>query len=302
MAEETGLELYARTARRSAGLVIRDYSTSFGMASRLLTSEVRWQIGAIYGVVRLADEVVDGPAEAAGVPVDERRAMLDALEQEVETALERRFSTNLLVHAFQDAASVAAFGPELTRPFFASMRRDLDPVDLTDEAELDEYVYGSAEVVGLMCLAAFLADTPAPNHVRERLDAGARALGSAFQRVNFVRDLAADADGLGRRYLPQLDPAHPTEEAKHAVLDRIDADLATAEATLPLLPRDARRAVGAAHGLFAALSRRLRQTPADRLRRGPDPRAPAGARSGCAVPESAGNHHRHRVPLVPPCR
>lgn len=267
MAEETGLALYARTARRSAALVIRDYSTSFGLASRLLAPRVRWQIGAIYGVVRLADEVVDGPAHAAGVPVEERRRMLDALEREVEAALTRRFSTNLLVHAFQDAAAVAAFGPELTRPFFASMRRDLDPVDLTDEAELDEYVYGSAEVVGLMCLAAFLADAPPTPGERARLDAGARALGSAFQRVNFVRDLAADADGLGRRYLPRLDPAHPTEEAKHAVLDRIDADLAIAEATLPLLPRDARRAVGAAHGLFAALSRRLRATPAERLRR-----------------------------------
>ena len=102
MAEETGLDLYARTARRQSALVLRDYSTSFGLASRLLAPAARWQIGAIYGVVRLADEVVDGPADAAGVPVAERRAMLDALEVEVEAAIGRRYSTNMLVHAFQD--------------------------------------------------------------------------------------------------------------------------------------------------------------------------------------------------------
>lgn len=265
MAGETGIALYDRTAMRTAATVLHDYSTSFGLASRLLPRTVRGHIGAIYGLVRVADEVVDGPAEQAGVDAAGRRALLDGLESELEAALPRGFSANLIVHAFVVTARETGIDTSLTRPFFASMRRDLEPVAFATESELAEYVHGSAEVVGLMCLAAFLADEPVDAARRAELEAGAIRLGAAFQKVNFLRDLAADAEGLGRRYLPGLDPAAPTEHAKHAALDDIDADLAAAAAVIPMLPRGARRAVAAAHGFFAELAARLRSTPAARL-------------------------------------
>lgn len=262
----TGLDLYTATASRACQVVLRDYSTSFGMASRLLPRPVRARIAAIYALVRLADEIVDGPASEAGVDSAQRRRLLDELESEVEAALERGFSTNLVVHAFQYSARRTGFGVRETRPFFASMRRDLDPVNFTDPDELARYVHGSAEVVGLMCLQAFLADERVEQGARQQMEEGAKRLGAAFQKVNFVRDLAADADGLGRRYLPLLDPAAPTESGKNAVLDDVDADLAAAARTIPLLPRGARQSVAAAHGFFAELSRALRATPAEQLR------------------------------------
>jgi 15-cis-phytoene synthase len=134
------------------------------------------------------------------------------------------------------------------------MRTDLDTAD-HDDASHDAYVYGSAEVVGLMCLQVFVnAGRPHPVVPSPRLVSGARRLGAAFQDVNFVRDLDDDAARLGRDYLAGA----AGDDRRTAVLDRIDADLAAAAAVVPLLPADCRRAVTAAHDLFAALSARLR--------------------------------------------
>jgi phytoene/squalene synthetase len=146
-----------------------------------------------------------------------------------------------------------------------------------DDESFRRYVHGSAEVVGLMCLRIFVREAPAPYSDDElaTLEAGARALGAAFQKVNFLRDLAADAGTLGRSYFPGIDVATLSEEQKTALVDDIDVDLAAAGATLPLLPRSSRRAVTLAHGLFAELNRRIRATPASRLAstrvRVPDP-------------------------------
>lgn len=259
----TGLALYDRTAGAAAAAVISAYSTSFSLASRLLGSRVRGHVRNVYALVRVADEVVDGPAAAAGLPPAGTRALLDELESETLGALRRGFSTNLVVHAFALTARECGIGPELVDPFFAAMRTDLD-IRRHDAASHDVYVYGSAEVVGLMCLRVFLGagcrvDTdPAAAAL---LTDGARRLGAAFQDVNFLRDLPDDADRLGRDYLGVADAAGRT-----AVLDRIDADLATARTAIPLLPEDCRRAVTAAHDLFAALSARLRRTDDDRRR------------------------------------
>ncbi|MGX5696129.1 phytoene/squalene synthase family protein [Agromyces soli] len=265
MNAQTALELYDRTAVEGAARIISAYSTSFGLASRLCDRDARRHLADIYALVRIADEVVDGPAEAAGLDESRRRALLDRLEAETEQALHEGYSANLVVHAFAGTARVTGFGAELTQPFFASMRMDLDPIDFSDEAELDAYVYGSAEVIGLMCLRAFSAGLE-PDPVRdERWERGARALGSAFQRVNFLRDLADDYGERGRRYFPGVDPAHLGEDDKHRILDRIDEELAIAGAVVPELPAGSRRAVAAAHALFGELSARLRRTPAAAL-------------------------------------
>jgi phytoene/squalene synthetase len=260
----TDLVTYSDAAHAGAATIIRAYSTSFGLATRLLAPQVRPRVEDVYALVRVADEIVDGAAAEAGLDLDDQRALLDALEDDTERAMRTGYSANLVVHAFAVTARATGIGPELTRPFFSSMRRDLSPVDFTAE-ELREYVYGSAEVVGLMCLQVFLADHPVPEQTRRRLEAGARRLGAAFQKINFLRDLAVDWTELGRSYFPGIDPARLTERQKLALVVDIDCDLGAAADVIPELPDNCRRAITAAHGLFAELSDRIRATPAAEL-------------------------------------
>ena len=262
----TPLERYGRAAARSSAVVIGEYSTSFGLAVRLLPRRTRAHIRNVYALVRLADEVVDGVAAAAGVPEARIAAALDALEEDTYAAMESGYSTNLVVHAFAATARAVGIERAIVTPFFTSMRMDLQRATHTD-ASFAEYVDGSAEVVGLMCLRAFLADAPprTPAEVAV-LESGARRLGAAFQKVNFLRDLAADADGLGRAYFPGVDVRHLDEPTKERLLQDIDADLAAAARALPLLEPGPRRAVALAHGLFAELALRIRATPAPVLR------------------------------------
>jgi len=256
------LALYDRVAEETASIVIRRYSTSFGLASRLLGPGVRQHVENIYALVRVADEIVDGGAEEAGVDTIGAGRALNELERETELAMDVGFSSNLVVHAFALTARETGFGSELTAPFFESMRMDLSAKQ-HDQASFERYVYGSAEVVGLMCLRAFVlgetvADLP-------RLETGARALGAAFQKVNFLRDLAADFETLGRSYFPDVNVSTFTEEEKVRLLDDIDADLSVSAAVVPELPASSRRAVALAQSLFAELSVRLRRTSADQL-------------------------------------
>ena len=261
------LGLYDTVAQRAAQVVVREYSTSFGLATRLLAEPSRTRIRNVYALVRLADEVVDGAASEAGADgaADE---LLTDLERETERATASGYSTNVLVHAFARTAREAGIGPDLTRPFFASMRMDLHRT-VHDADSLREYVYGSAEVVGLMCLRVFLLDVPVDDRepAYARLTPGARALGAAFQKINFLRDLADDSDRLGRSYFVDVDPARLTEAQKAAILADIDADLRLARQALPGLPPSARRAVALAYGLFAELTRRLERTPAEQITR-----------------------------------
>jgi 15-cis-phytoene synthase len=254
---------YDRVADDSAALVIGSYSSSFGLASRLLGEPVRRHVRNVYALVRVADEMVDAPRP--GVDADQQAVALDTLEAETLDALRVGVSSNLVVHAFARTASDCGITPDLVQPFFASMRTDLERRE-HDEESLAVYVHGSAEVVGLMCLRAFLAAEPdrAPRY--DRLAPGACRLGAAFQKVNFLRDLGEDADVLGRRYLPGLDPAHLDEAGRDRWLDEIDADLRAAAAVVPHLPRSSRVAVCAAHDLFAELSARLRATAPHELR------------------------------------
>ena len=286
------LTLYDEVAERTASLVIRRYSTSFGMASRLLGDGIRQSVENIYALVRVADEIVDGGAEEAGLDRLQAGRLLNAYEAETERALDEGYSADLVVHAFARTARAAGFGPELTRPFFASMRADLSQTE-HDAESFTAYVYGSAEVVGLMCLRVFVREASRPYTSAEvaTLESGARALGAAFQKINFLRDLAADHDKLGRSYFPGVDVTRLTEDEKNTLLDDIDADLARGAAALPLLPRGSRRAVALAQRLFADLSRRVRRTPAEVLIRTrvrvPDPvklRIALGAMTGGGRP------------------
>jgi phytoene synthase len=258
------LPLYDATAEAASSVVIDRYSTSFGLASRLLTKDTREHIKNVYALVRVADEVVDGPATEAGLDPALARTVLDELEFDTERAMEHGFSVNPVVHAFARTARTTGFGPELTKPFFASMRMDLEQTE-HDQASFDTYVYGSAEVVGLMCLRAFVYRAGTPTFDATVLVDGARALGAAFQKVNFLRDLHADFEVLGRSYFPGVDLRSFDEATKTRLVDDVQADLDTAARTVPLLPKDARQAVGLAHALFQELNDRIAATPATRL-------------------------------------
>lgn len=261
---DTRMNLYTQVAQETASQVIRRYSTSFGLASRILDASTRQHIDNIYSLVRLADEVVDGVATEAGVDLDTAGVLLDQLEAETERAMASGYSTNLIVHAFSHTARQVGIEVELTRPFFHSMRMDLHQTEHTPETFAD-YVYGSAEVVGLMCLDVFLHGRPVSPEDKATMVAGARALGAAFQKVNFLRDLRADFLALGRSYFPDVTPDSLDEATKHRLLDDIDNDLTHSAAALRLLPPTPRKAVALAHALFDELGRRLRRTPASEV-------------------------------------
>ena len=260
-AEARARTLYDRVAAETAHIVIHRYSTSFGLASRLLGGRVRGHVENIYALVRLADEVVDGVAASAGLDAVAIAALLDTLERDTLAAMRVGYSTNLIVHAFALTAREVGFGPDLVEPFYASMRADLSATEHTPES-FDAYVYGSAEVVGLMCLDAFLQGHTTTDAQHAQLVDGARHLGAAFQKINFLRDLSADFAGLGRSYFPGVDVTTFDEQQKQSILLDIENDLRIARASLPLLPASSRRAVALAQGLFAELTRRLRETPA----------------------------------------
>lgn len=263
----TPRSLYDSVSEASSAVVIREYSSSFGLASRLLAEPVRTQVRNIYALVRVADEIVDNPDPALGR--DARARMLDWLQDDVRQSLETGYSGNLVVHAFARTAVATGIEDEIVEPFFASMRMDLDTTT-HDQASFDRYVYGSAEVVGLMCLRAFLAAPDARHPVvaeYDQLAPGAQRLGAAFQKLNFVRDLADDHDLLRRSYFPGLEVEAFCDADRDRILDDIDADLDAAAEVLPHLPASSRRAVRAAHATFAELACRLRATPAAGIRR-----------------------------------
>lgn len=257
----TGLALYTKAAESAASAVIDAYSTSFGIAVSLLNKKYRQHVANIYALVRVADEIVDGSAAEAGA---DSSKILDELEAHVYEAIEAKYSANLIVHAFAHTANYAGIGKDLIQPFFHSMRMDLTQTK-HDQKSFEEYVYGSAEVIGLMCLNVFLVGETRTEGARSVLVAGARALGSAFQKVNFLRDLGADKDGLGRSYFPDIDPKALTNEERDALVLDIQGELKKAAKTLPLLPAGARRAVGVAQMLFQSLNDIISITPASRI-------------------------------------
>lgn len=259
---ETSLALYDAAAVDAAATVIKRYSNSFGAGARLLAPATRSHIASIYAMVRVADEIVDTYRG------DDAGAQLDAFEAEVHAAMGSGFSTNLIAHAFALTARECGIGQDLTVPFFESMRMDLSVTEHTP-ASFDRYVYGSAEVIGEMCLNAFIASEtvkgkrlPAPSpEVRE----GARRLGAAYQKVNFLRDIAMDDGTLGRTYFPGITAANLSDEALAGLVADCKADIVAAEACLPALPRRARIAVQTTVDIYARLLRKISRTPAQAL-------------------------------------
>lgn len=251
-------------AVRSAGSVIACYSTSFSLASSLLGPETRPHIRNLYAVVRIADEIVDGVAAEAGLDSAEIAKTLDRFEADTFSAIEQKFSPNPALHAFAHTARTCGIDPEHLRAFFTSMRADLTP-GVHTRTSREEYVFGSAEVIGLMCLSIFTYRKQFSDRAQGTCTTAARHLGRAFQLINFLRDYHTDDTALGRRYLDL------TEESKAELIAEIRADLKIALLGIPVLPLTARTGVYASYLLFEDLTNRLAaaslaEIQADRVR------------------------------------
>jgi phytoene/squalene synthetase len=245
------MDLYDQAARESARRLTMRYSTSFSLASKLFDKRIRDDIYAIYGLVRIADEIVD-TYRGADAP-----ELLAAMQAETYAAIRRGYSADMIIHAFAATARRYGIGEELIRPFFESMAMDLEPGGY-DRLRYEHYIYGSAEVVGLMCLRVFVGDDE-QRYIE--LSPGARALGAAYQKVNFLRDLAADR-AIGRNYFPELQSKPLGEPDKLAIIQDIEKDFATADAYIERLPRTAKRAVRTSYIYYSRLLDKLRTTPA----------------------------------------
>ena len=246
------MELYTQTAFELSKHLTLRYSTSFGISSRLFQADIQPAIYAIYGLVRIADEIVDTYQQS------DSAQRLDALEQETYRAITTHYSPNPIVHAFAMTCAEHQIEHELIEAFFTSMRMDLTPRDYT-EADYATYIYGSAEVIGLMCLTIF---TKGDITQYQALTSGARALGAAYQKVNFLRDMAADHQERGRLYFPGVTFESFTEADKQAIIADIDADFATALPYLKQLPRSSKKATVLSYRYYSLLLKTLKNTPA----------------------------------------
>ena len=241
------MDLYKRVSYELSRTLTLRYSSSFSLSSRLFSRSVRQDIYAIYGLVRIADEIVDSYIGA------DQLTLLNDMEAEVYEAIERGYSTNPIVHAFAVTARRYEVDSVLIAPFFDSMRMDLAPLTYTDE-KYHAYIYGSAEVIGLMCLRVFCQND---DNQYEALADGAKHLGAAYQKVNFLRDVASDYSDRGRTYFPGISYETFSEKEKQAIIESIKNDLKAAQPSLDQLPKNSRAAVMLSVTYYQQLSKRL---------------------------------------------
>lgn len=250
------MELYAATSYEVSKLVTEKYSTSFSMSTRLFDVSIRPAIYAVYGLVRIADEIVDTYRG------HDAEVLLRQLELQTYAAIERGYDTNPIIHAFALTARRYTIGREIIEPFFESMAMDLQPTSY-DETLYETYIYGSAEVVGLMCLRVFCEND---EQQYQSLAPGARALGSAYQKINFLRDVAADYKELGRLYFPNTTYEILDEAAKNGIITDIEKDISLAKEYIQKLPQTSQKAVRLSLLYYGELLKKLKTTPAQTLK------------------------------------
>ena len=251
------MELYDKVAYKASRDLTLAYSTSFSKSIGLFDISIQSHIFAIYGLVRIGDEIVDT------YKGNDQQELLDALEAETYAAIKRGYSANPIVHAFARTAKQYGIGKTLLRPFFASMAMDIEPPEYTQEI-YEKYIDGSAEVVGLMSLRVFIGED---KKAYEKLEKGARALGAAYQKINFLRDMAADYKELHRIYFPGTTYDSFSDNDKDNIVEDIQNDLATARKSLVKLPTSSRHAVELSLAYYEALLEKLRRTPAATLKK-----------------------------------
>jgi 15-cis-phytoene synthase len=248
-------DLYTQTSIECSALITRRYSTSFSLGIRLLSKEIRNDIFSIYGFVRLADEIVDTYQDKN--PVEELRL----LREETFRAIRKGISFNPVLQAFQDTVNSYNISHEYIDAFLFSM--ELDLTDQTyDQALYETYIYGSAEVVGLMCLKVFCQKNEALFHT---LVDPARKLGSAFQKVNFLRDIKSDLVDRKRVYFPGLDINQFSESQKQKIEKEIEEEFRVAQKGIDRLPFNSRKGVQLALNYYKGLLQKIAESQPSEL-------------------------------------
>ena len=247
--------LFDSTAFSISHLVTRRYSTSFSMGIRAFAPEFRKPVYAVYGFVRFADEIVDSFHEF------NKPLLLKRFTEDTFTAITEKVSLNPILHSFQKTVNEYNIDHELIRRFLQSMEMDLVQKDY-DKSQFDEYILGSAEVVGLMCLKIFCY----PNDsLYEKLKPLAMQLGSAYQKVNFLRDLRTDYLTLGRSYFPNINLSTFSEDNKKSIVQDIENDFRISLTGIMQLPKTVQYGVLLSYMYYAALLQKINKTPAANL-------------------------------------
>lgn len=250
-------QLFDHVSYACSKIVTQSYSTSFSIATKMLDSSIRDDIYNIYGFVRFADEIVDTFHEY------NKEALFEGFEEDLNDALEQRISLNPILNAFQSTYHKYQIPEHLVRSFMKSMRMDLTKKIYASHEEYKEYIYGSADVVGLMCLKVFVLGD---EERYEELKDSAMALGSAFQKVNFLRDLKADYEDLNRTYFPNTNLLDLDEEAKERIVQEIEADFEKGYNGIIRLPNKAKFGVLTAYNYYKKLLKKLRKTPSREIK------------------------------------
>lgn len=250
-------KLYDKTSAACSRMITENYSTSFSLGIRMLHKKLREPVYNIYALVRYADEIVD---TFHGY---DKKYLLEKFKQETYEAIATGISMNPVLYSFQKTVNAYQIPLDLIEAFFKSMETDLHQT-IHEKESYEEYIYGSAEVVGLMCLKVF-ADGDAALY--EKLKAPARALGAAFQKVNFLRDMKNDHDDLGRVYFPGVDFKDLQKDAKQQIEKDIQQDFEKAMTGILMLPVGARVGVKLAYNYYVKLFEKIRKVPAAEIQR-----------------------------------
>jgi phytoene/squalene synthetase len=237
--------------------VTKSYSTSFSSAVKMLAPNIRQDIYNIYGFVRFADEIVDSFHDY------NKEELLLLFENDLDLALKNKISLNPILNAFQNTVNQYEIPRELIDAFMKSMKLDLSKTEYKTISEYNEYIYGSADVVGLMCLKVFVKGDDSKY---ELLKESAMRLGSAFQKVNFLRDLKADFEDLNRTYFPNTDLSKLDEKSKLKIIEEIEADFKAGYEGLILLPVEAKFGVYTAYTYYRKLLAKLKNTPSSEIK------------------------------------
>ncbi|MBI65466.1 MAG: phytoene synthase [Candidatus Marinimicrobia bacterium] len=248
--------LYDDSSIKISKLITNQYSTSFSFSSRLLKKDIRMAIYSIYGFVRLADEIVDSFHDY------DKETLLNKLQVDYKNAIENKISINPILHSFQKVYHEYNFEPYLVDKFFESMKMDLCSNNYNNEL-YNQYIHGSAEVVGLMCLKVFVKGN---KQKYLSLKNSAMKLGAAFQKVNFLRDLEYDNIELGRTYFPEVDFENMTSEHKNKIIESIEDDFDEAFIGLRKLNRDSFFGVYIAYRYYKELLLKIKKTHLNQLK------------------------------------
>ena len=226
-------EIFDTLSYRSSEITTKLYSTSFSFGIKALDKKLHKSIYAIYGFVRLADEIVDTFHDF------NKEALLSKFKHDTHEAIKNRISLNSILNSFQDVVNSYFIDLDLVDTFLDSMEMDLNPITY-DESQYEKYILGSAQVVGLMCLKVFLSG----NEIQyNELKPHAMSLGSAFQKINFLRDINADFNNLGRTYFPGVDMNNFSIDDKVNIESDIQKDFAHALIGVKKLPKSSRAGV-----------------------------------------------------------